>query len=537
MQEQLRKILWNCFHFFFSNILSFGLGLVASVVMARTLGPNDLGIYHQVAWFSGTVSVIISLGFITSITKFTAQYKAAGQTARIGAAIRFIFIVEGGMALVSTLGLLLFASHIADYYFNPKQVWLFSLSFIAITPGIQTAIFSATLEGAQIFKYQTVHAFTVTPLAIITKVYLLINHYGLISLFWCNLAFAVINLSFFYWAVKREGLLQNWRNPKEIESDVRKEIWKYNRSLIGIHFLDLIVWSRSENYFLGRFCAAPQIAYYNLAQNLVAKLTGLIPTLMWKLLLPLTAAQHGRSEHEKLHRTFTQSLRISGLAAFPTIVTCFISAYELIIIFFGHEYSEVKNCFQVLCIGALFTSLTQAGSAAIYASNRQKFILYYGSVLAVLNLGLNFYIIPKYGAMGASISYSLTTTLGVLGGFIFTTQQMHLKLPWRAWLKCALASVIMAVVLSKCLHQEFLFFHIFDSLQVYLKNHIGHDLHYLLGARTVRFACSIFIAILVYIVGILLLFRPNADDLKMLHALQKIFPRINLRMLYRKKEI
>ena len=113
---------------------------------------------------------IISLGFITSITKFTAQFRAEGRDADIVAAVRFIFYVEMAIALSTTAGLLFFSTRIADHYFSPDQTWIFMLAFLAITPGIQTAIFSATLEGAQVFRYQTVHSLTVTPLALLTKV-------------------------------------------------------------------------------------------------------------------------------------------------------------------------------------------------------------------------------------------------------------------------------------------------------------------------------------------------------------------------------
>src|SRR5688572_8613353 len=172
--------------------------MAASIVMARSLGPNDLGIFHQVSWFAGTVSVVISLGFITSITKFTAQFRAEGRHGDVLAAVRFIFYVEVAIALVATAGLLFFSSRIADHYFSPDQTWIFMLSFLAITPGMQTAVFSATLEGAQIFRYQTLHALTVTPVALLTKVWLMLNGYGLVSLFWSNLIFALINTVFFF---------------------------------------------------------------------------------------------------------------------------------------------------------------------------------------------------------------------------------------------------------------------------------------------------------------------------------------------------
>ncbi|HLP40660.1 MAG TPA: oligosaccharide flippase family protein, partial [Fibrobacteria bacterium] len=443
--DSLGRLARNIVHFLCSNAVNFVLGMAASIVMARSLGPNDLGIFHQVSWFAGMISVSISLGLITSITKFTAQYRAENRNADILAAVRFIFHVEVAIAAVTTAALLLLAPLIADHYFSPEQTWIFRLSFIAITPGIQTAVFSAALEGAQVFRYQTLHSLTVTPAALLTKVWLMLQGHGLESLFWSNLAFAIVNLAFYYWAARKEGILLGWFRGRGTTAEApdgrswKRELLAYNRSMVPIHFVDLLVWSRSENYFLGRYCPASQIAYYNLAHNLITRLTGILPSLMWKILLPLASEQHGRSQTDKMQRTYTNALRYSALVVFPTIVVCYIAAYELIIIFYGRAYAEAETCFQILCVSALLSSLAQPGSAVIYASNRQGFILVYGSILGVLNLGLDFWLIPAHGAKGAAVCYAVTTSLGVIGGFIFTTRKMALSIPWSAWGKTGVA--------------------------------------------------------------------------------------------------
>jgi O-antigen/teichoic acid export membrane protein len=525
MSSTLGRISRNIVHFLCSNAVSFVLGMGASVVMARSLGPNDLGIFHQVQWFAGTVSMVISLGLITSITKFTAQFQAEGRDGDVLSAVRYIFYVEFAIALVTTVGLMLISSRIADHYFSKDQTFLFRLAFLAITPGIQTAIFSATLDGAQVFRYQTLHSLTVTPAALLLKVYVMYKGWGLASLFWINLLFSVVNLSFYYLAARREGLLKGWFRLAPSDGKWKREILDYNRSAIGVHFVDLIVWSRSENYFLGRYCPAAQIAYYNLAQNLIVKLTGTLPNLMWRILLPLSAQQQGRMELDKMRKTYHHALRYSAFFVFPTIAICYLAAYELVVIFYGHAYSEAKDCFRILCAGALLSSLAQPGSAVLYASNRQNFIFKYGAVLAVLNISLCLWLVPKYGSRGAAFCYSFTASLGVIGGFIYTKRKMGLEPPWGAWTKAALATAGLCAVTIAILKIESRLFYLFQPTQSLLFDWTGHDADILLGARAVRlwFACSV--GGLVYLVLILFMFRPNEDDRRILSALDRFLPR------------
>jgi PST family polysaccharide transporter len=525
MSSTLRTVARNIVHFLCSNAVSFVLGMAASVVMARSLGPNDLGIFHQVQWFAGTVSVVISLGFITSITKFTAQFRAEGRHADVLSAVRFIFYVELAIAVITTAGLVAYASRIADHYFSRDQAFIFRLAFLAITPGIQTAIFSATLEGAQVFRYQTLHSLTVTPAALLLKMYVMYQGWGLVSLFWINLAFALINLAFYYGAARREGLLRGWFRFAPSDGKWKKEILDYNRSAVGVHFVDLIVWSRSENYFLGRFCAASQIAYYNLAQNLIVKLTGTLPNLLWRILLPLSAQHHGRMEIDKMRKTYRHALRYSAFFVFPTIAICFLAAYELVVIFYGHAYSEAKDCFRILCAGALLSSLAQPGSAVLYASNRQDFILKYGSVLAVLNIALCFWLVPIYGARGAAFCYSSTTSLGVIGGFVYTGRKLGLGIPWGAWAKAALATAGLCAVSVSVLKIESPAFYLFRPTQLLLFDWTGHSFESLMGARAVRLWCACAVGGLAYLVLILLMFRPKEDDRRILAALDRFLPR------------
>ena len=254
---------------------------------------------------------------------------------------------------------------------------------------MMTAIFSALLEGGQVFKYQGLHALTITPLSLLTKIILMLNGFKVESLLWCNLVFSLFNLAFYFLAAKKEGLVSDWSQAKILEGKEKQELLQYNRSVFSISLVDQIVWNRSENYFLGRFCQASQVAYYNLAQNLIHKFTGIVPDLMWRILLPVASEQQGENNFSQKKRTYYHSVRYSAFILFPLITICLICAYEIIIIFYGQEYAHAESCFQILCIGALITSLSQPGSAMIFAANKQRFIFWYGGILAALNILLN----------------------------------------------------------------------------------------------------------------------------------------------------
>lgn len=478
---------------------------------------------------------------MTAVAKFTAQFKSEGRLQDLRSALRFIYAFELAIGVISSLGLIAFATPIADHYFSKNESSLFVLAFMAITPGLLSGVLSSALEGAQVFRYQTLHALTLSPLSLLVKVVLLYKGYGLLGLFWANLAFALFNLVFHHMCVRREGLFRPHDSPQvpavEGETSARPT-WKqqlatYMRSMVGIHFVDLLVWSRSENYFLGRFCQAAEIAYYNLAQNLLLRFTGIVPSLMWKLLLPLTAEQSGREDRTKLVTTYRMSLRYAACFSFPVITACYLSAYELIVIFYGHAYADAKTSFQILCFGAVITSLAQPSAAALYATNRHGFILRYGLVLGVLNIITNILWIPKYGACGAAASYALTTALGAAGGYFYTWKTLKLGMPFGSFARCALASVGLAAVVYHWLRLPIGPFDLFIAIKPHLQSFTGHDFEILLGARTLRFTSGLAIGMTAYALVLFIIAKLQPEDLRVLESLKKYLPAILVNPLRR----
>ena len=102
----------------------------------------------------------------------------------------------------------------------------------------------------------------------------------------------------------------------------------------------------------------------------------------------------------------------------------------------------------------MITSLSKPGSAILYGTERQSFILKYGLVLAVINLGLNFLIIPSYGAMGAAFCCALVTMAGSIGGLIYTCRTVRLTYPFQSVFKIIFSSIIMGICMKMVISQK-----------------------------------------------------------------------------------
>ena len=257
-------------------LLSWGI----SIWIARKLGPSGYGIFNLVLWLSNTVTWIIGMGLIHAVTKFVAEFKGRNNNASLKPIIFYVLKIELIITGFTVLLTFFLKSEIADYFFSPDESLYFFIAALGLIPGIITAVFSAAIEGIQKFKYFTYANLVITPVSFVSKIAVLLLGKGISGLLIVIVLFSCINAFFYGYILYREGVITG--NNEKLPRDIKKRIISYNKSILAIILCDKIVWDKSENFFLGRFCNAIEIGYYNLSYNLTQKFMSILPSAFWK---------------------------------------------------------------------------------------------------------------------------------------------------------------------------------------------------------------------------------------------------------------
>ncbi|OGS37146.1 MAG: hypothetical protein A2293_15820 [Elusimicrobia bacterium RIFOXYB2_FULL_49_7] len=453
-QERGHRLIKNSLLNILNSLITLGVTSITSVVIARTLKPSQYGIYNLVLWCTGIFVWIAGLGLIHVVTKYIAEYRGRGQGEVAGAIVSFVLRIELVLTIVLTAVLLFFKTEIADYFFSPQETFYFMLAFIGILPGIISAIFSSAIEGIQKFEYFTWFHVIVGPLAFAAKMATILMGYRIDGLLCVSLFFSFINVLFYYIILKREKIALHLFGGPKLSGEIKGKIRRYNWTVAGIMVSSKIVWDKSENLFLGRFCSAEQIGYYNLGYNVAQRFMSILPDTFWKVLFPAMSGYFGSGDQDKIKRVFFLASRYLAFISFPVGVAGIVLAYPIIHYLYGDAYAGAKYVFQIFFFSTMITSLSKPGSAILYGTERQSFILKYGLVLAVINLGLNFLIIPSYGAMGAAFCCALVTMAGSIGGLIYTCRTVRLTYPFQSVFKIIFSSIIMGICMKMVISQK-----------------------------------------------------------------------------------
>ncbi|HET6312358.1 MAG TPA: polysaccharide biosynthesis C-terminal domain-containing protein, partial [Chloroflexia bacterium] len=209
---------------------------------------------------------------------------------------------------------------------------------------------------------------------------------------------------------------------------------------------DVIVWQRSETFFLGRYKGLEEIAFYGMAYNIVAIVVGTVPGAFGRVLMPALSVRFGLDDHDSLQALYSTATRYLALLTLPLCAGGIALSTEAVRVMFGLEFAPAGDVMKVLFVGAGIGAIAAAGSALYIALGQTTIAAAWGLPLAVINVLLALVLVPAFGAMGAAVANSLSQIGGVVAGVVYLTHFRGFRLPLRQLARLLLASVPVGLV-------------------------------------------------------------------------------------------
>lgn len=190
-------------------------------------------------------------------------------------------------------------------------------------------------------------------------------------------------------------------------------IKNYFRSSLVIWSISLFaqVYNVLDIFILGLFRPAGEVGYYSIGRRVV---TGVIFFSMFlaNAFLPrLSATFNNRfNEFRGLTRKFIKTIFL--FAALLSIALFFFTD-KFISFVFGRAYLPASLSLKILGAGAVLVLFNMPFSTGLIAAGREKDVLRQTVICAVLSVILNFMLIPKFGAEGASLVFFYVEALAL----------------------------------------------------------------------------------------------------------------------------
>jgi O-antigen/teichoic acid export membrane protein len=441
------RIAKNMLFNFMGSGIDISLAMIQSIVLARMLGVDEYGSYSFYAWAITLAGFIVNLGWGVMAQRFIAE--AIGQDDRKKATglIRLAIVGRILPSLLATLVIIGISPQLAHFFVHGKQPIYFIIVACTILPFTMTQMFISVCKGFQKFRYNMYFVLATTPLRVVTQISLAMLGFGVLTMLGVNLFSLVIGLAVSVLLLNRLVPLRQLISSAKLDTQTRASAVRFALPVAVLTGISYILWEKSEIIFLGHYSPSHEVGFYNLAGQIPRLGMEIIPMVFAALLLPAISEAFGENDLSKVKSIYLTSARYLMLISLPMAVMIVALAGPIVNLLYGAQYEPVIGLMRILCFPRAVYALLSVGSAVILALNKPVFALKAGALLAALCIGLNFFLVPRFGAMGAAIGTSIAQVLMLPIYIWFVGKTIKVLWPFGDGLRIILASAPAGLVL------------------------------------------------------------------------------------------
>ena len=250
-------------------------------------------------------------------------------------------------------------------------------------------------------------------------------------------------------------LLLDWRTtrlfliPRGKSREDMKRLFQFGWPVMVTAGLGFAI-SRADRFIL-QFLLGPEAvgiytAGYSLAEQAIAALFMII--VMVSHPMAVQAMEDGSKaaldRQLRLNATWVMGLGLPGAVGFALL------APELTTLFLGKAFRQDAMALIPWVAAGTFISSIKAHYVdhAFTLARKNHFLLYALIPTALVSVGLNFLLVPRYGILGAAYASVISYTLSLVLTWILTRRVFPMPIPWGDATKITVAVMLMAATLE-----------------------------------------------------------------------------------------
>lgn len=432
--SQVQTIFKNMSWLMISQILASICGFIWTILIARYLGVSDYGIMNFAISFTGILAILMDLGISTHIVRHIAtDYDSSPKY--LGNAIPLKSILSFFAFLITLIILILMKCD--ELTIQITLLFTIERIFASIT-----SLLNGSLQAVEEGKYQAIGNILLNLLLLVFILISIISNLGIYGIAISYVSANFIVVIFQYFAVKRRI-----SKPKfEFDKIFCKKILLLSIPFALTSFFGLIL-SSADMIMLTNMINSYANGIYSSAYKLISIFV-IIQSVYFTVIFPVMSRLF-KNEKKLLIFSFEKSIKYLMLIVIPLSFAVMFYSNDIIILFFGKEYMPASPVLAILMWTVPLGFLAGICANLLNASHKEKTVTLNLMIMALINIILNFFIIPKYSYTGAAITTAISDIVSIVL-FIYSIYKLN-ALPGKKILldliKIILGSVILYIFL------------------------------------------------------------------------------------------
>ncbi len=411
----VKKYLENISWLTGGKILQMGISFLVTAYVARYLQEEGFGTLNYGKAIIQFLLIFIGLGLQgINIRNLVGDPEQRGTI--LGTALLARLIVGLGTVIIILGGILLLPEGVHDDITN-TLILIMAISAVFRTLDTFEEFFQAEVKS----QYAVWSRSISTALFAAIQLYLI---YVKADLIWFGVAFsirnAVMGLAYFGFYVKYYGWPQGFQWDKSYFQQLIKDAWPMIFSGMVI-----FIYMRADQLMLMHLTpgteavAKAAVGQYSAALRLSEVWFVFGPIIAGGLFPAILNARKKSREfyHQRLEKYFSLMAAVALAITIPMVL--FGPSLLTWQYLFGPQYAEAGQILVIHCWTLIFVFLGNASSNYLIAENLQKITLYRTLLGAVVNIALNWWLIPWLGIKGAAIATLISQALASYLSYAF----------------------------------------------------------------------------------------------------------------------
>ena len=333
------------------------LGIIFGIIMARLLVPEEFGLVAMILVFSAIANALQNSGFSTALINEKEQ-----RAENYNAVFWFNNLMGWGLYVV----LFFCAPLIADYYHEPRLVWLSRyafLSFVISSAGVaQAAYLYKNLRAKELAKANIIGVLLSSGVAV--------------AMAWAGCS---------YWSIATQTNLfilistllrwhySEWRPTRHVDFAFVKRAFPFSIKILLSEMLTQLN-NNVMNILLGRYFGSHSTGQYNQAYQWNFKGYSLVQNMLKQV--DQTVLVSLSDERELQLAVLRKMVRFAAFIACPLMLGFGLVAKEFIVLALGEKWLTSAGYIQMLCVAGAVIPVSTLLTDLIISKGRSDIFLW-----------------------------------------------------------------------------------------------------------------------------------------------------------------
>lgn len=393
------------------RIISMLANVVVMSLTVRALTKEAYGHFSYALSIVTMIATLIPLGIDRAVPRFAAVFDEREEHGKLVGTLLVQLTTILGLGLAATIAVIGGQQWLRDSTsINDANiavlVVLIVLAPVQALDDFAVALFAVFARPRAIFFRR----YLLTPLLRLATVGLLVANDGgarflAVGYVLTGVAGVVAYAMMLVPLIRSRGIIR--RGRAQGVSWPWREVLVYSLPLM-VSDVMYAVMNTADVILLNRSHTAEDIAAYRAAGS-TAKLNQFVMTSFALLFVPLMARLIERRDRQAMADLYWRTAAWIAVASYPMFALTFSLSGPITHFMFGSDYDDASRYLAVMAIGYYFNAAMGFNGLTVKTAGRVGYTVAIALGALVCNLILAFWLVPPYGAMGASIA-----TLGSL---------------------------------------------------------------------------------------------------------------------------